>query len=347
MSGTHSRGRANTRLLLRLLIVIACLAALTWTVARLGPGQVYQVARRADPLWLILSPLPIFGRFLIWGFKWRRILGRRHPVPYGLTLRILIAGSFVNLTTPTAKLAGGLLRASFIDRRYGWGLAAAYGRALVDQATNATGTTALYGILALTVFFALPDLTGRAAFGASGALVLAAVAAFIALRPWGWRQVQRPWLRRLLERITPARFRGKASGGPANWIQPIFYPLLGEGSRLTLASDILLGAVGFAPICLANAMVVRALGIEANLWMVSAVVVVSYFASITVGTWGGIGVTEAAMTGLYVQFGIPVEQAMAAALLHRAGLYLIVLVWGGLSLPRETRTRPSNETETG
>jgi uncharacterized membrane protein YbhN (UPF0104 family) len=53
---------------------------------------------------------------------------------------------------------------------------------------------------------------------------------------------------------------------------------------------------------------------------------------VVVGVWGGIGVTEAALTGLYVQFGIPGDQAAAAAILHRGVFYLVVLSWGGINL---------------
>jgi uncharacterized membrane protein YbhN (UPF0104 family) len=85
------------------------------------------------------------------------------------------------------------------------------------------------------------------------------------------------------------------------------------------------------------------LGVEADPWVVSSAVVLGYFAGIAVGAWGGIGVTEAAITVLYVQAGIPPEIATAGALLHRAGLYSVVIVWGGLSLLREGRHGPSGE----
>jgi uncharacterized membrane protein YbhN (UPF0104 family) len=330
-------------MLLRLVIVAACLALLGWTVARLGPRQVLRVAGDADPLWLGLSFLPVLGRFLIWGHKWARILRRKAKVPYWTALRILIAGSFINLTTPTAKLGGGVLRAAFLHRRFGWGLAESYGRAFVDQATNALGTFLLYALLALAVFVSAPDLVGRHGFLASGVLLLALLATGLALRGWAWSRLQTPTVRRVLVRLTPRRFRqDDHEGADADWIRPVFYPFLGERSAwTTLLPDIAWAAVSFASLCVANAMVFRALGMETNLWLMSAAVVMGYFAGVASGAWGGIGVTEAALTGLYIRFGIPADVATAGALLHRATFYLVILGFGGLSLLYEGRFRES------
>jgi len=325
------------RSLFRWLLVGGCVAALAWTVATLGPREVLRAARGADPRWLALSVVPVVGRFLIWGVKWTRVLGRKTAVPYAVALRILLCGSFVNLTTPTAKLGGGFVRAALLRRRYGWGLAEAYGRAFADQGTTVLGSLLLYGLLAVSAAFAVPGLPGAAVLGASGALVLAALAAGVALRGWAWRGLHRPRVRAWIERRTPARLRAAVGDSGGDWLEQVFGPLLGEGSAIrNLAADIAWGSLSFASICMANALVLRALGVDAPALPVAAAVVLGYFAGSISGA-GGIGVTEAALTGLYIQFGIPGEAAAAGALLHRATLYLVVVVWGGASLIVEGR----------
>ena len=112
---------------------------LGWIVASLGPRRILQIAAQADPLLLGLSILPIVGRFLIWGVKWTLMLRRNGPIGFRITFRALLAGVFVNLTTPTAKLAGGFVRAALIHRRTGWGMATAYGWSFADQVTNLLG----------------------------------------------------------------------------------------------------------------------------------------------------------------------------------------------------------------
>jgi uncharacterized membrane protein YbhN (UPF0104 family) len=337
------------RRLIRLLIVAACVAAMVWTLARLGPGRVLEVASRADPFWLALSVVPVLGRFFIWGYKWWRILRREWAsAEYWRSLRILLCGSFVNLTTPTAKLAGGVLRAALLKRRHGWRMSRAYGRAFSDQATNAIGTVALYGVLASTVAVVAGDLEHRAAFGISGVLALIAVATALSLRGWAWRQIQRPRLGDFVRRLTPQRLRESEGGEPGSGIRAIFYPLLGEGpTHRTLLTDVIWAAVSFGSICVANAMVLRSLGVETSPWVVSASVVLGYFAGILVGVSGGIGVTEAAITVLYIQAGIPAEVATAGALLHRATFYIVVLLGGGASLLYESRANARLRRATG
>jgi uncharacterized membrane protein YbhN (UPF0104 family) len=327
------------RLVLRLLLVTACGAVLVWTVSALGPRQVLHAALEADPLWLALSIFPVIGRFLIWGVKWRRMLARRSAVPYWFCMRLLAAGSFFNLITPTAKLAGGVVRAVLLHRRHGWGLPGAYGWAMADQATNVLGHLLLYGLLALASAPALPAGPVRMALFGSGMAALAGIGLIMALRGWAWRLLSRPRVGERLVRMIPSRLRGKdPEGSPELWLQEIFSPLLHQGSALTtFLPDLAWAALGFASLCIASAMVLKALGAEAPLLLISTAVVLAYFIGLAVGAWGGIGVTEAALTGLYVQIGIPGELAAAGALLHRAILYAIVLGLGGVALLREKR----------
>jgi len=171
----------------------------------------------------------------------------------------------------------------------------------------------------------------------AGLIVLTGLIVGLALRSWTWNQIRRPALREWMARLTPSRF-SQPGAERGDWVHSIFYPMLGEGPLAgTLVLYIALATVSFGSLCVGNAMVLRALGIDANIWLISAAVVLGYFAGILVG-WGGIGVTEAALTGLYVQFGIAPEVATAAALLHRASFYLVILAWGGYGLFSEGRS---------
>jgi uncharacterized protein (TIRG00374 family) len=328
------------RKLIGLLVAVACLALLGWTLQKLGPQRVVDTALRADPLWLTLSVLPILLRFLVWGHKWTRMLRRERPVPLWLAIRILAVGSFVNLTTPTAKVAGGIVRAALLHRRRGWRMSTAYGWALADQITNVLGNLLLVGVLAVGVGLTVPDVEYRSAFVVPGLLAVLAVIAVAALRGGVWEWAQRPEVGRRLVSIIPRRFRGQsASSISADRLGRIFGPLLHHGSALrTFLPDVLWASLAFGAVLLANALVLRSLGVEASLLLISVAVALGYFAGVVVGVWGGIGVTEAALTGLYVQLGIPGDQAAAAALLHRAIFYVIVLSCGGLSLLQFGRT---------
>ena len=164
------------RFLLHSLIVTVCLAGLVWTVLSLGPDRIVKTALEANPWWLGLSVIPIAGRFLIWGFKWQRMLARQAPVSYFVAVRALAAGSFVNLTTPTAKLAGGIVRAVLLHRRIGWRLSTAYGWSLADQVTNVLGNVLLFATLVLGLPLTPAGAALRPALMGVGLLTLAGLA---------------------------------------------------------------------------------------------------------------------------------------------------------------------------
>jgi len=325
---------ARRRVGWRLFAAGAGLAVLVWTIVRLGPRQVLTAAVEADPGWLALSVLPVIARYLIWGFKWDRMLRRERPVPFRRALRMLMAGCFVNLTTPTAKLGGGVLRAAVLHKHHGWHLSTAFGWVLADQMTNALGGILVFGVLGV-IGGSLAGVGGGTAYVVSGSLALVGFLTLVALRGRAWRWAQRPGLAAWLARITPARFRtveGDAEG--TGWVRPLFRPLLRQTSWL----DVALAIVSFAALCAANSLVLRALGVDTPAWTVAVAVAIGYFAGNGLGTWGGVGVTEAAMAGVLIQLGVAGEAAAAGVLLHRATYYLIGLGWGGLALLRIGRS---------
>jgi uncharacterized membrane protein YbhN (UPF0104 family) len=318
------------RVLFRLLAAGVGLAVLVWTIHRLGPRRVWAVAVEADAGWLALSVVPVLLRYLIWGVKWAHMLHRERRVSFRDAMRMLMAGCFVNLTTPTAKLGGSVLRAAVLHKRHGWDMSTAAGWVLADQTTNALGSMLLFGLLAL-VGGVIAPVGGGTGYVASGSLALALFVGLVAARGWAWRAAQRPRLAATMARFTPARFRVlEGDTETVGWVRPVFRPLLRQTSWI----DIFNAAASFAALCAANALVLRALGVEAALWVVAVAVAIGYFAGNSLGPWGGIGVTEAAMAGVYLQLGVSGGAAAAGVLLHRATYYLVGLAWGGVALLR-------------
>ena len=311
---------------------VAVVLMAVWLV-RLGPREVAAAAIGAHPGWLAASFIPLLLRFVTWGRKFRAILSRLEPVPFWPTLEIQLAGSFVNLTTPTAKLAGGAMRALVLEKRYGWSLVTAYGRTFADQATTVLGTLGLLGFVAVVASLTVGDFPGREATLWGGSAILTAMLSLVVLRnrlyamlgKWSWLRRLEAWIeRRLPERLGTER--GLAA--------EVLYPFLGEGRSITtLIPDLARGAQAFAMVCVSNVFIFKALGVTSAPGLIALAVVLGYFAGLASG-WGGIGVTEATMTALFVQFGIEPDAAAAGALLHRASFYLLVLVWGGWSFTR-------------
>jgi uncharacterized protein (TIRG00374 family) len=323
------------RILLRLLAAAFGVALLVWTVAKLGPRDVLELALRADPLWLVLSVLPVVARYLIWGIKWDLMLRRESPVPFRSSLRMLMAGCFINLTTPTAKLGGGVLRALVLHRRFEWSLSTAFGWVIADQMTNVLGSMLLFGLLALSGG-AVAEGTAAQLYVITGGLALLLFLVLVAARGWAWKTAQKPRLAKTLARFTPARFRVAQDGAEqAGWVRPVFRPLLRQANWLDISNS----AVSFGMLCASNAIVLRALGVDAALWIVAVAVGIGYFAGNGLGPWGGVGITEAAMAGVYLQLGVAGDVAAAGVLLHRASYYLVGLGWGGVALLRMGKPR--------
>lgn len=324
----------------RSLILAACLAGLAFTIRSLGPARVVDAARGADPVWLLLSALAMVARYAVWGVKWAIMLARRGKVGIGWVFHALLIGIFVNLTTPTAKLAGGFVRAALVQRRTGWGLAACYGWSLADQVTNTLGNLLLGGALLLAAAAALPPGPVRGPFIALGIAAVLGVTATLLLRGWTWRQVRRPAAARWLARVTPARFRVEGPNGPAaGWVEPVFAPLLEVGRTWRVAPvDLGLAALSCSFMCVSNACALAAVGVEASFVLSGAATVLAGLVGTLAGTLGGIGATELALITLYERMHLPAESAAAAALLHRAAYYAVSLVLGGLALLWEGRT---------
>lgn len=294
------------RIAFRVLILLICIGAVAWMAADLDPGRTADLAADADQSWLVLSFVPILARFAVWAFKWRIMLAGSHPISYPEALRAVLAGAFINLVTPTAKLAGGTYRAAVLKRTTRCRLSTALGWTLADQVTNLMSNLGLFGLLALLAGAARGGPNGTY-FLWAGACSLSLLAAMIAVRPFIWKRIG---------------FEGRLRRAAA--------PLLsiGAGWRQTLR-DLMLSAVSWLMLCVANFMTFRALGVDVPLFEVTAILVLGAFAGSLTGL-GGAGATEATMVGLYRWSGMDGSIALAAPMLHRAALYIFILIAGGI-----------------
>jgi uncharacterized membrane protein YbhN (UPF0104 family) len=335
-------------LALRFLMLAACVLLVGWSVHSIGPRRVLGLALEADPAWLALSLAAIGARYLIWAAKWWRMMRRAGEIGFGTTLRAVLSGTFVNLVTPSANLAGGVLRAVIVQRRTGWRMALAYGWSLADQVTNFLGSLALGGLLAVAIALEMPTPSGRRAVLLAGTAAVLLTALFLLLRDKLSRGILRPGVARALARITPAKFRQVGpDGASAEWLEPMTAPLLRTGSAWGgAAGDIALGAASRFALCLANAMVFRALGVSAPLFEVSAVLLLASFVGTMTGAVGGIGATEVALIGLYAKLGIPAEAAAAATLLHRGTFYGISFLGGSVAMVAGSRRQEDYDEPT-
>lgn len=312
-----------------------------WVVYGANPGEIARAARGTHPGWLAASILPAILRFVVWGRKAGRITRRFTPVDDAPITGDLLAGAFVNLVTPTAKVAGGVYRAAVLRARTGTRFSSAYGWIFADQMTNSTGSLIAFGATAVVATMLDPDAPGALLVGGVAALV--GVVAFVFARPFIWRLAAHPAWRRRFERLRPRREGTPRTGhdtppedatsGPERWLGP---SLSGREGLAAYAGDLARATAVWGWLCLSNWLVFRAMGVEASPWTLSSLLVLGTYAGGIFGM-GGLGVTEAALIKLYGQVGVGVPEATIAALLHRAGYYGVVVVWGGVAFLGRSR----------
>ncbi len=327
------------RWIFRVVIPLACLAALAWTLRSLDPRRVLAAAASADRGWLAASVLAVVARFAVWTVKWRIMVLREGPFGWLDSARTLMAAAFVNLTTPSAKLAGGFVRAAMVRRRTGWELARCYGWAFADQFTNTLGNVSLNGVVCLGAIASWPSAGGQRVLLGLGVASIVGVTVVVSLRGYAWRQAARPGVSRWLARFTPARFCVEESQGTrAGWLEPVLAPLLNIGATSKVVpADLALAALSCSFLCVSNACALEAVGLHVPILPAAAATILASFLGTVASTPGGIGATEIALISLYGQLDVPPDAAAAAALLHRSGYYLVTLAAGGAALAAEGR----------
>lgn len=348
MSGPAQDGAspfAPRRRVARVLRFVApplCVAAVIWLFHSLDLREVARLARDGDHRWLALSFGAMIARYGIWGLKSGAMFRRQAPFPMDAAVRGVIAGAFVNLVTPTAKVAGGLYRAAKVREITGWRVSTSYGWIVADQFTNGLGSTLFFGVIAIAAGAGFGG-PGGTALTAIGVASLLCVVLFVVGRESLWRTVRRPRMRNFLGRFNLVRSsRSERDPDQRSWFEAWLSPLLeGPGGTPALIGDILVGAMSLTCFAVANAAAFRAVGVDAPLPEVTVILTLGTLAGGVVGM-GGVGVTEAALVGLYAGFGISRPEAAAATLMHRFVLYTVVVAWGGWALWRsrapKTRT---------
>lgn len=318
-------------LLIKLAVLVVCCILVVRTVTELGPAKVWAQARDAHTGWIIAALAAIAARYLFWLLKWRTMLARNHQVPNTLVWHLIMANGFVNLVTPSAKIAGGFLRAMVLKVRQGWSFPSAYGQVIADQVTHLFGKMLLLGSLLLYAVIVLPDLVPAMIAIPVGLLMLLVTLGWLPIRNFAWNMLGkldpqsgwRRWLTRISQKVTE-------DGDDA--VEALCKPLLTDGKPIEVwRNDILLSALSFGVLCYSNALVLKSLGASASIATVALVVLLGYLAGTLMGVMGGIGVTELFLMKLYVAVGVPEEAGAVAALLHRGLFYAFMLSLGGIS----------------
>jgi len=297
--------RRIARLLLRLTISAALLGAIVWAVD--GAGLWRRLAS-ADLSWFLLAvALGIFANVVS---AWRWLIISRHlGLSAGARQLLPAYGRAVTLNTilPGATLGGDAYRAVALQRIGNPMLKAAASVAL----DRLSGLWALF-VISWCAWLALTIAATTALAPASLYLHLAGIACAVAA----------PFLARALnDRLALA-----PQTLPARLLR-----LLSETARLarvTLASSTLVQLATIAALWAA----LRAVTPEVPLLYLTAIAAPVFLAAALPVSIGGFGTREAALAAYYSLAGLPVDVAVAGALLHGLAVTVQGALWSPLFL---------------
>ncbi|HUP26012.1 MAG TPA: lysylphosphatidylglycerol synthase transmembrane domain-containing protein [Thermoanaerobaculia bacterium] len=313
--------------------ILALLAWLAWWYVR---GLDLELLRtRLEEIgagYLVLMVAGLLARLPVWNARW--LVGVRRAgldARWWRSMGALAASMAVNSVTPTARVAGGLVRARFLaaDTQRGFGVA--YGTVLVDQFVHHAGV----GIFS---FVAVSSTVGhRIPRWVVVLTAVAAVACVLALwssgrgsdggSPGRLDRLVAAMRRRLEKQATRQPRLGAALSGGGDAIE-IVSRLMRD--PVVLGYGALYSAVFFALGGCVQWLACRALGLPVGFLEALAVVGIGGIAGVAAGTPGGAGGAEAGMIATLTLLGVSSVDATVAALLFRGLHYTVVL---GVGLP--------------
>lgn len=299
-----------------LLVGIALVAAVA--AAALGRSEereIWDLARRAEPAWLLAALLAQAATYVAQAQIWRRVAGAAGvPVPLGLASKLSLAKLFVDQAVPTSGVSGTLLFANALERR---GVARHVLTAAVS--VNLVSYFAAY-IMCMLAALAAARLEGHAGFPvlAAAAVFIAASSAFAAALwalsgPEGGTLVRR--VRRVPLLAGAARHLAGADRGLAH------DPRILRDAVLLQAAIVVLDAATVWTLLAALGSHAPAGGVFASFVLSSMLRSISFVP-------GGLGVFEAASVVTLKLAGVPLPAALSATLLFRALSFWLPMIPG-------------------
>ncbi|MDJ0826064.1 MAG: lysylphosphatidylglycerol synthase transmembrane domain-containing protein [Rhodobacter sp.] len=254
-----------------------------------------QIAKLTAPEILLLLALSLVN-YGFRGLRWH-LFARRLGLPTGVgqDMRHFLGGFAMSVTPGRV---GELVRMRWLRRETGWSFERTAPLVLVDRASD---LAAMALILAVAV-----SLSAAGMAGALPVVALALLAAYVATRP------------RLLSGIASAAYR-VVGLWPRLFarVRTAARSLARFSSARVMAGAAVLGVIGWLAEGYAFHLLLTWMGADIGFWTAVAFFVFATLAGGLTGAPGGVGGAEAAMIGLLMLEGIPLEVSVPATLIIR------------------------------
>jgi uncharacterized membrane protein YbhN (UPF0104 family) len=284
--------------------VLVRLQALDW-------GRLATAFRAVGLTPLLVGVLGGFGVVALQALRWWVVTRPVLRVRYGQAYGALLVGGLLNAVLPAR--AGDLLRVQYLAERARVSRATLYGTELIDFWTDKSGWLPAFLVLGLT---GSPPSWMYRALAVMAAITAALFAGVLVLR------------RRLRSFTANDGWKGRFAVGLA----------ASSPSRLAVTA-LVLAALPWVW----EALAIHVVGAAASISVTplqAFVLLTAFNLAMLVPVPGGLGVHEAASCAVLVSFGVPLERALAFALVYHASQLLPYALGGVLALlgfRRETR----------
>ena len=146
--------KKNIKRLIKSILFIIILVALLFILKQIGFQKIYNNLKIAKIHYLILAFSSTLILFLSWNLKWFLLVKEMSKAKFHHCLVILMAGSFINSTTPGARVGGEPLRAYYLSKTYNVEKSKFFATTVIDKVANTLAFTILsiFSILFVILF---------------------------------------------------------------------------------------------------------------------------------------------------------------------------------------------------
>jgi len=301
--------------------------------------EVFETMRGLDPKYVAMALLAYAGIQLAWGIKW--FLHVRKVVPKAGFLYVLLAnitGNFINITTPSGRLAGEPIRAGAVARRYKARFSGVFATTIVDK----MGLTAVMILMLIPLlFFAydrydMPPLLKYILFVIFLFWIMIGAVSFViikSMKRWradmlvNWFYVvtkffkgTSPFDRKALTEKLTSGLRGFREAVKELIKDPI-----------SMSCDLLLATTMYLLRIAAAYMFFVAVGYHVNFYIVAVAVHITFIIGLSSQLPANVGISELTMPSLLIVMGVSSGPAITVAFLAQMNSYFFELGFGYLS----------------
>jgi len=334
--------KKSVKKILRIISFIAVLGILYSILRGIGFINIYNTLKAADIKYIIFSLLSAFALFLTWNYKWFLLVKEVKKAKFLQIFPILMAGSFINTTTPGAKVGGEPLRAYYLSRQYKFEKSKFFATTILDRAINSIAFAALsvFSILFVIVYIDI-EVWIKTILEVILVLLFLTIIGGLVLRQK--IKLEKRHITIILTKIyyfylfKIIRKKFNTYKKFENYIIKKLDNIINTFKKLikqekVFKKDLLLSFGMWFFNYLGTFFIFKALGYNISFLAVIIVITLSMLVGSLFALPGGMGIIETIMISLYLSFGISSGIAATVAVIDRFIFYFYSILLGGICL---------------